>query len=194
VRNFSGDFEAGTATAFRGPDGGGIGLLMNVLGMIERPDSGNLKVLGRTVLDLESEAARELRDRSFGFLFTHPHLLPTFTVAENIAMPFLRLCRDESGKAGARVAEVLAFSGLEECVGKADAADLDVEGLWRAAFARAIVHRPEILVAVSPPARFLLPLAARYARENGACVLWNAGEDAVAECDRVIETADVERG
>jgi len=190
VRNFSGEFEAGTATAFRGPEECGIGLLMNVLGMIERPDSGDLTVLGRTVLDLETNAARELRDRTFGFLFTHPHLLPTFTVAENIAMPFLRLRDDSAEEAGARVSEVLAFSGLEESTGKADAAELDLESLWRVAFARAIVHRPEILVAVSPPARFLLPLAARYARENGACVLWNAGQDGEAcECDRVIEPA-----
>lgn len=190
VRNFSGEFEAGTATAFRGPEDRGIGLLMSVLGMIERPDSGDLRVLGQTVLDLETNAARELRDRTFGFLFTHPHLLPTFTAAENIAMPLLRLCRDSVEEAGARVAEVLAFSGLEESVGRAHAEDLDGESLWRVAFARSIVHRPEILVAISPPARFLLPLAARYARETGACVLWNAGEDGETfECDRVIEPA-----
>jgi ABC-type lipoprotein export system ATPase subunit len=194
VRNFSGEFEAGTATAFRGPEGCGIGLLMNVLGMIERPDSGDLRVLGQTVLDLESNASRQLRDKSFGFLFTHPHLLPGFTAAENIAMPFLRLCRESSGTAATRVAEVLDFTGLEESIGKSDVANLDSDSLWRVAFARAIVHRPEILVAISPPAPFLISLAARYARENGACVLWNAGSEASpVECDRVIETEFAQR-
>jgi ABC-type lipoprotein export system ATPase subunit len=167
---------------------------MNVLGMIERPDSGDLIVLGQPVLDLETAEASDLRDRKFGFLFTHPHLLPTFNVAENIAMPFLRLRNNSAEEATVRVSEVLAFSGLEESIGKGHTAELDAERLWRVAFARAIVHRPEILVAISPPAHFLLPLAARYARENAACVLWNAGVDGEAfECDRVIEPAFAQR-
>jgi putative ABC transport system ATP-binding protein len=188
VEGFSGRFEAGTSTAFRGAGDSGIGLLLNILGMIERPDSGDLRVLGQTVLDLEAAAACRLRDRAFGYLFTHPHLLPSFTVAENIAMPFLRLCGDSEKCARDRVVEVLAFAGLDGSVAARDIRELDSESRWRVAFARSIVHRPEILVAVSPPAPFLLPLATRYSREEGACVLWNAGgHDPAGQCDRVLE-------
>jgi ABC-type lipoprotein export system ATPase subunit len=64
VRNFSGQFEAGTATAFRAAEGGGAGLLLNILGLIERPDSGDLRVLGKPVLDLEPDETLRLRDRT----------------------------------------------------------------------------------------------------------------------------------
>jgi ABC-type lipoprotein export system ATPase subunit len=188
VKNFTGRFEAGTTTAFREPGGRGVALLLNILGMIERPDSGSLCVLGQKVLELETNAAQHLRDKTFGYLFTHPHLLPTFTVAENIAMPFLRLCGDSSEGARDRVGEVLEFAGLDAGCASSDIKNLDVETQWRVAFARSIVHKPEILVAISPPASFLLPLARRYSREQGACVLWNAGsEHFPVECDRVIE-------
>jgi ABC-type lipoprotein export system ATPase subunit len=188
VLDFTERFEAGTTTAFRGAGDSGIALLLNILGMIERPDSGELRVLGQTVLDLEAAAACRLRDRAFGYLFTHPHLLPSFTVAENIAMPFIRLCGDSPEGARDRVAAVLEFTELDGSMASRDIRDLDSESRWRVAFARSIVHRPEILVAVSPPAPLLLPLAVRYSREAGACVLWNAGEDDPADqCDRVIE-------
>jgi ABC-type lipoprotein export system ATPase subunit len=191
VEDFSGKFESGTTTAFRGAGESGIGLLLNILGMIERPDSGELRVLGQTVLDLEAAAACRLRDRAFGYLFTHPHLLPSFTVAENIAMPFLRLCGDSAEGARDRVDEVLEFAGLDGSQALSDIRDLDSESRWRVAFARSIVHRPAILVAVTPPAPFLLPLASRYSKEESACVLWNAGvENPADQCDRVLEPAD----
>jgi ABC-type lipoprotein export system ATPase subunit len=188
VENFSARFERGTATAFRETGGCGTGLLLNILGMIERPDSGHLEVLGRPALDLVTGDALRLRDQSFGYLFTHPHLLPSFTVGENIAMPFLRLREDSAEEAGERVGEVLEFAGLAKSLASSPTKSLDAETLWRIAFARAIVHGPEIMVAISPPALFLLPLARRYARERGACVLWNVGDaNPEADCDRMIE-------
>jgi hypothetical protein len=65
--------------------------------------------------------------------------------------------------------------------------DLDEAAHWRVAFARSIAHQPKILVAVSPPALFLLPLARRYARQTEAAVLWNAGAADVRRlCERVL--------
>ena len=187
VEDFSGHFEEGTVTAFRCSGDGKTGLLMNILGMIERPDSGEIHVLGKAVLKMENESAHRLRDGAFGYLFTHPHLLPSFTVAENIAMPYLRHHGNSIDSARDRIAEVLEVSGLPLSSANLAVANLDEESLWRVAFARSIVHHPKILVAVSPPAAFLLPLAKAHALATGLVVLWNAGDTpAVAACDGLL--------
>ena len=187
VEDFSASFEEGTTTAFHESEEGGTGLLLGILGMIEAPDSGQLSVLDQAVLEMEPAAAHRLRDSTFGYLFTHPHLLPSFTVAENIAMPFLRLSGNSIDAARERVAEVLTLSNLDVSCANDAIASLDEDSQWRVAFARAIVHAPKILVAASPPASSLLPLARRYARQTGATVLWNAGSSNVTgQCDRVL--------
>ncbi|MEN9468801.1 MAG: macrolide transport system ATP-binding/permease protein [Verrucomicrobiota bacterium] len=187
VVDFSGCFEKGTVTAFQGSREGKTGLLMNILGMIERPDSGQIRVFGEAVLEMESDSARRLRDRTFGYLFTHPHLLPSFTVAENIAMPYLRHHGNAIDSARDRIAEVLAISGLPISCANLAVANLDEESLWRVAFARSIVHHPKILVAVSPPASFLIALAKSHALATGMVVLWNAGDTPVSgPCDRLL--------
>jgi ABC-type proline/glycine betaine transport system ATPase subunit len=108
-------------------------------------------------------------------------------VAENIAMPFLRLFGNSIDAARARVAEVLDFVELDVSCANLLMGDLDEAAHWRVAFARSIAHQPKILIAVSPPALFLLPLARRYARQTGAAVLWNAGAaDVRGLCERVL--------
>lgn len=185
VLDFSGNFSAGSTTVFQGREESG--LLLSILGMIEPPDSGEIRVFGESVLEMETSAAHRFRDGAFGYLFTHPHLLPSFTVAENIAMPFLRICGNSIDAARERVAEVLEMAELDGACANLAVGDIDESAHWRAAFARSIVHRPKILVAVSPPPLFLLPLARRYAEKTGAAVLWNAGSaDVGGLCDRIL--------
>lgn len=185
VRDFSANFSEGITTVFQG--GEERGLLLSILGMIEPPDSGEIRVFGEAVLKMETAAAHRLRDGAFGYLFTHPHLLPSFTVAENIAMPYLRICGNAIEAARERVAEVLEMAELDRACANLAIGNLDEEAHWRVAFARSIVHSPKILVAVSPPALFLLPLAKCYAEQTGATVLWNAGTaDVSGLCDRIL--------
>ena len=187
IEDFSANFEPGTATAFQESEDGGAGLLLGILGMIEPPDSGQISVLDHAVLEMDPAAAHRFRDTTFGYFFTHPHLLPSFTVAENIAMPFLRLCGNSIDAARERVAEVLVLADLDVSCANLGITDLDEASHWRVAFARSIVHSPKILIAVSPPALFLLPLARLYARQTGATVLWNAGDGNVTgQCDRIL--------
>ena len=113
------------------------------------------------VLAMEERAAWGLRDRAFGYLFTHHHLLPTFTVAENVAMPFFRICGKREDLAAERTSEVLLFTGIRHLCGT-PVGNLDDSTRWLVALARAIVHRPPLLVAISPPSPDLLPLAVAY--------------------------------
>jgi ABC-type ATPase involved in cell division len=116
-------------------------------------------------------------------------LLPSFTVVENVAMPFFRIC----GQVGSqeRTLAALEFVGIAElhAISVGDLPDL-VQ--WRVAFARAIVHSPPVLIAVSPPNPILLPYARRLADECGTTVLWNGDKsDLLPFSDHLVEVISV---
>ena len=191
VCGISATFGPGTLTGFHGPDGCGKGLLLNILGLLEPPDSGHIRIQEHAALGLPEDEARQLRNEAFGFLFDHPCLLPSFSVAENVAMPLFRICGGDAQAARLRTMEVLDFCGIapHECtlVGRLEPADQR-----RACLARALVHRPGILLAISPRgAAELLPLLHLAARQTGLCVLW-AGErdELIPHADRLIEMRD----
>lgn len=179
VREFSATFQPGELVGVCGPDGCGKGLLLNIVGMLEKPDSGRLELLGHNTADFSDEEATTFRNEMCGFLFGHPYLLPSFTVAENVAMPLFRICGNEAASARQRTLEVLEFAGicgLEMPLAGKLAPDL----CWRAAFARALVHEPQILIAISTPPADLLPLARRAADDYGLTILWAGEREALA--------------
>lgn len=181
-------FEAGSFCGFTGRDGCGKGLLLNVLGLLEPADSGSLFLGGSSVASLAEDELRRARNESFGFLFTHPCLLPSFSVAENVAMPLFRICGGEPRSVRERTMEILDFVGMGEYEGLLTGR-LTAEGLQRVALARALVHRPKILVAISPrDEEHILHLAGRAARQMDLCVLWAGKKDAVlSQANRLIE-------
>jgi len=186
ITAFSGRFPAGEVIGFCGEDGCGKGLLLNVIGLLEKADSGRLVLLGHDAASFCEEETATFRNEACGFLFGHPYLLPSFTVAENVAMPLFRICGGEAREARDRTRLVLEFAGIGE-LETVRAGTLDSALRWRAAFARAIVHEPQILIAISPPAPDLLPLARRAADQFGITVLWAGAHGAVAGlADRVI--------
>lgn len=184
LSGFCGEFQRGELVAFRG-DSEVLEPLLFMLAGIDRPLKGGVEWVGKNLASASDEEFAHHRDRSIGFLFRHPHLLPSFSVGENVAMPFFRLCGKSEEAASLRVAGVLDFAGLRLC-GSESLECLAEDELWRVAFARAIVHGPAILAAVSEPSPALLPLARRYADEHGALVLW-PGEAAGEFADRVVE-------
>lgn len=187
VGDFSATFQAGEFVGFCGEDGCGKGLLLNVLGLIEKADSGRLVVLGHDAAEFSAEDISTFRNEACGFLFRHPYLLPSFTIAENVAMPLFRICGGGAVEARARTREVLEFAGIGACE-TVSAGKPDPELLWRAAFARALVHAPRILIAISPPAPGLLPFAKRAAETYGLTVLWAGDRESLApHADRVLE-------
>ncbi len=83
IEGVSASFESGDLTGFCGSDTAAKELLLSILGLIERPDRGSLVLFDQEVSELSEPVSTKPRDTSFGYLFTHPHLLPSFTVAEN---------------------------------------------------------------------------------------------------------------
>lgn len=188
TETFSESFRSGEIMGFCGS--WDFGSLLNILGMIERPPSGELNVLGEDVLAMEEKAAWRLRDRAFGYLFTHHHLLPTFTVAENVAMPFFRICGKREDLAAERTSEVLLFTGIRHLCGT-PVGNLDDSTRWLVALARAIVHRPPLLVAISPPSPDLLPLVRCLADNEGMAILWSGEKNHLQPfADRIVESGD----
>jgi len=185
IEGFSSSFESGDITGFYGSDTASKELLLSILGLIERPDSGTLVLFDQDVSEMSEPDSVKLRDTSFGYLFTHPHLLPSFTVAENVAMPFFRICGQHEAKECTLAA--LEFVGISD-LNTIPVGELHDSVHWRVAFARAIVHSPPVLIAVSPPNPLLLPLARRLADECGTTVLWNGDKcDVLPFSDHVIE-------
>ncbi len=187
VDDFSAAFEAGEFIGFCGEDGCGKGLLLNVLGLIEKADAGRLVVMGHDAADFSEEDISTFRNEACGFLFRHPYLLPSFTIAENVAMPLFRICGGGAAEARARTREVLEFSGIG-AFETVSAGKPDPALRWRAAFARSLVHAPRILIAISPPAPDLLPLAKRAAEKWDITVLWAGDRETLSpHADRIVE-------
>lgn len=179
VENICASFAEGEFCGFCGPDGSGKGLLLNVLGLLEPPDSGTIAINGILAGALDPEDAQQLRNETFGFLFNHPCLLPSFSVAENVAMPLFRICGGDAREARDRTMEMLEFCGID-ALETTLAGRLDAEARTRTALARALVHQPGVLIAISPRENdALLTLGRRAADELGLCVLWAGSEDAL---------------
>ena len=140
-------FEArkGEFIAVVGPSGAGKSTLLNILGCMDAPTSGTLRLLGNPVENASEQERTLLRRERIGFVFQHFGLLPTLTVAENVALPafFARWRLDH------RVKELLEKVGLSHR-GRHRPHELSGGEMQRAAIARALVNGPQILLADEP--------------------------------------------
>lgn len=192
VRGISADFSPGHFHAILGPEGCGKNLLLHLLGLLEQPDSGDVWLGETNATELDQPARDALRQRSFGFLFPASGLLPSMSVLENIAFSVLKAGGSNEAQQAEKTLAALQFCALES---EADlpAASLDPERLAVAAFARAIVHRPAVLIAESPAAGdTIVPLARRAVDELSLTVIWGGHPNGPARevADRVVVMKD----
>ncbi|HZT42930.1 MAG TPA: ABC transporter ATP-binding protein [Chthonomonadaceae bacterium] len=139
------DLQAGEFAAIVGPSGAGKTTLLHLLGCMDTPTSGELTLAGAVTRGLSDAALTRLRREQVGFVFQHFGLLPTLTVAENVALPTLFSRR----KAAARCAELLEKVGLAH---RRDHRPHELSGgeMQRAAIARALINAPQLLLADEP--------------------------------------------
>jgi ABC-type lipoprotein export system ATPase subunit len=187
VHDITLDFEEGRLHGITGTNGSGKTLLMHLLGLLDEPDFGSIELFGETVSPAPEEIRREIRNTVFGYVFPNPCLLPAFTVAENIAMPLFRISGADEHAAHDRVAELLGFVGIEPLAND-PASTLDSDAQFLTALARAIVHRPRVLLLLGPsrPAT-LMPHVRRIINDLQLTAIW-AGpkDDWLLQCDRTI--------
>jgi ABC-type lipoprotein export system ATPase subunit len=188
VKDVSAEFAAGCFHAISGAEGCGKNLLLHLLGLLEQPDAGEVW-LGEIRASALPPAERDIvRLRNFGFLFPTCALLPSLTVLENIAFPVLKAGGTTENEQAEQTLAALQFCGLEALAGHPVSA-LEPASQAVAAFARAIIHRPRVLLAESPAAEeILVPLARRAVDDFGLTVVWGARQDgpAIRASDRVL--------
>lgn len=146
LRGVSLAIQPGGFTLLSGEADSGAGLLLRILGLLERPDAGEVWFDSRPMGCLDDAARLEMRNHQFGFLFAEPFLLDSFTVAENVAMPLFKISGFDIEQARTRTAEVLEFAEL------ADSADFSVADLspldhHKISLARALAVGPRVLIA-----------------------------------------------
>jgi putative ABC transport system ATP-binding protein len=190
IREVTLSFSSGTFYDFCGPDHPGRDLLMNNLALLEPWDSGTIWLNGRNLQETSESDLRRLRNETFGFVFDHPCLLPSFSVAENVAMPLFRICGADADAARERTYDVLHFCGIPGLQNQL-ASRLASSAQHRAALARALVHRPRILVGIcASTASDLYALAWRAAEELGLCVFWTRQDGSASKGQQTIRVRD----
>jgi len=189
------DVRAGEMVALVGPSGCGKSTLLNLVGCVDLPSGGIVRVAGRETSSLNDDALTLLRRDNVGTIFQFFNLLPALTVFENVALPLV-LQRQPKLVVDERVAAVLAEVGIGD---KRASYPAQISGgqMQRAAIARAIVHRPSILLADEPTGNLdtangenVLRLLRALADGGQAILMATHSLEAAAICDRTIRMQD----
>lgn len=182
----------GECLALLGRSGCGKSTLLNLLAGIDRPDRGEVSILGEPLSRLPEPALTLLRRRHIGFIYQFFNLIPTLTVAENLALP-LELNGTEDETRRHRVASLLGRIGLADR-GKAFPDQLSGGEQQRVAIARALIHEPAVVLADEPTGNLdartgeqILALLTELFREQGRTLILVTHSLAVSRiADRVL--------
>ncbi len=186
----------GEFTGLVGPSGSGKTTFLNIIGTLDKPSEGQVKVLNKNVENLTPAQAAQLRKEEIGFIFQSFNLLPVYTVFENVEFPLLLLNMhaDERKK---RVMETLEWLGLTSKVNSRPA-QLSGGECQRVAIARAMVKRPKLVLADEPTANLdaenshnILKAMVRLNKELNTCFVFAThDEKVIGYLQRIIHLED----
>lgn len=140
--------DTGEIVAIVGPSGAGKTTLLQIIGTLDKPDSGTLLIEGIEPFRLNEKQMADFRNRHIGFVFQFHQLLPEFTALENVMIPAL-IARQPTSAAEKRAKELLDFLKLSDRT-KHKPAELSGGEKQRVAVARALVNRPSVILADEP--------------------------------------------
>jgi lipoprotein-releasing system ATP-binding protein len=196
LRGVSFEVKTGEVTAIVGPSGCGKSTLLYLLGLLDRPDKGEILLDNKSVSQASDQVRTELRNKNLGFIFQFHFLIKELTACENVSMPLFKagIQRKEANK---RARSVLTKLGLGD---KAERFANKLSGgeQQRVAIARAMINSPSLLLADEPTgnldsenSRKVFQLLLQFAREESTAVILVTHNPEIAEkCDQILRMKD----
>ena len=145
------DIQAHEVVSIVGPSGAGKTTLLQIMGTLYKPDAGKVEIAGENVLRLSGNKLARFRCEHIGFVFQFHQLLPEFSALENVMIPGM-IARRNQAENKRRAMELLDFLGLADRAGHKPA-QLSGGEKQRTAVARALMNRPDIILADEPSGR-----------------------------------------
>jgi len=141
------ELAMGESVAIVGESGCGKSTLLNLIGTLDRPDTGSIEFDGIDLLEMDAKATAAFRNREIGFVFQRHHLLPQCTVLENVLVP--TLVDKDAGDASVRALRLLERVGLTDRLSHRPG-QLSGGERQRVAVVRALINQPDLLLADEP--------------------------------------------
>ena len=148
LKNIDFTVNKGEFTAILGPSGSGKSTLMNIIGCMDTMDSGSYELNSIPIHEAQEKELTKIRNQEIGFIFQNYHLIPTYTVMQNIIMPLLMRGEDRK-TAEEECGEVISMLGLSERL-RHKPSELSGGQRQRVAIARALCSKPSLLLADEP--------------------------------------------
>ncbi|MFZ0005514.1 MAG: ABC transporter ATP-binding protein [Methanoregula sp.] len=189
------DIEEGEFVAIMGPSGSGKSTMMNQLGILDVPTSGELYIAGRNVAKMSSIERTHMRRDVIGYVFQKFYLIPLLSAYENVEYPLILKYkkRDTTGKA----AEYLKAVGIDPVMGAHRPNQLSGGQQQRVAIARALVNEPKILICDEPTGNLdsktglqIMEILTDLHRKGKTVIIVTHDPNIAANAQRIIRLAD----
>ncbi len=187
----------GERVALLGPSGSGKSTLLNMIGALDKPDRGTVRVAGRNVTELSEDALASFRNETVGFVFQLHHLLPQCTIFENVLVPALARTPRDMDPLRTRAERLLEQVGLQHRMTHRPG-ELSGGERQRVAVARALINNPKVLLADEPTGALDRVSATRLVdllndvnrHENVTLIVVTHAAEVAARMERVFEFVD----
>ena len=197
LENVNIDIQEGEFVSIMGPSGCGKSTLLNLIGLLDKPSSGTVRLMEQDTDSMNDAELSHFRNHNIGFVFQSFHLIPSLNVADNVALPLNYRSGISASRRNELVAEVLTRLGLSHRMRHLPA-QLSGGQCQRVAIARAIVGNPKILLADEPTGNLdsrmgqeVMDILHRLNREDGRTIVMVTHNDAQARMtDRIIRFFD----